>query len=154
MEMTSKAKDLIGLQKKAANNLFDAMALFQDQAERTNRYFGNQMGLSDEVQDYVDQWRTILKEGRDESRRFINESFTNLEDYFASLGPNKPSKKKKAVQNLNPHSHKLHCYCYVIKPIKFSIELGLPNFICINDVNSNTLTCGKVFGVLSSSIRD
>ena len=96
MEMTSMAKDFIGLQKKAANNLFDAMALFQDQAERTNRYFDNQMGLSDEVQDYVDQWRTILKEGRDESRRFINESFTNLEDYFAALGPNKPSKKKKS----------------------------------------------------------
>jgi len=54
MEMTSKAKDLIGLQKKAANNLFDDMALFQNQAERTNGYFGNQMGLSDEVQDYVD----------------------------------------------------------------------------------------------------
>jgi len=36
MEMTSMVKDLIGLQKQAANNLFDAMALFLDQAERTN----------------------------------------------------------------------------------------------------------------------
>lgn len=90
------AKDLIGLQKQAANNLFDAMALFQEQAERTNRYFANQMGISDEAQEYVDHWRTIFKDVRDESRRFINESFTSMEDYFAELGQNKPSEKKKS----------------------------------------------------------
>ena len=60
--MTSMAKALIGLQKQAANNLFDAMALFQEQAERTNRYFANQMGISDEAQEYVDHWRTIFKD--------------------------------------------------------------------------------------------
>jgi len=41
---------------------------------------------------------SMSKEGRDESRRFINESFTGAEDYFAVLGPNKPSEKKKTVQ--------------------------------------------------------
>ena len=96
MEMTSMVKDLIGLQKQAANNLFDAMALFLDQTERTNRYFANQMGISNEAQEYVDQWRTIFKEGRDESRRFINKSFNSMEDYFAVLGTNKPSEKKKS----------------------------------------------------------
>ena len=96
MEMTSLAKDLIGFQKQAANNLFDVIALFQDQAERTNRYFANQMGISDEAQENVDQWRMIFNKGRDESRRFINESFTSMEDYFAALGPNKPSEKKKS----------------------------------------------------------
>jgi hypothetical protein len=55
MKMTSMAKDLIGLQKQAANNLFDAMALFQDQAERTSRYFANQMGISYKAQEYVNQ---------------------------------------------------------------------------------------------------
>ena len=95
MEMTSMAKDLIGLQKQAANNLFDAMALFLDQAERT-RYFANQMGISNEAQEYVDQWRTIFREGRDKSRRFINKIFTSMEDYFAALGTNKHSEKKKS----------------------------------------------------------
>jgi hypothetical protein len=89
MEMTSIAKDLIGLKKQAANNFFDAMALFQDQAERTNRYFANQMGLSDKAQEYVDQWRRVFKAGCDESRRLIKESFTSTEDYFAALRPNK-----------------------------------------------------------------
>jgi hypothetical protein len=96
MEMTSMAKDLIGLQKQAANNLFDALALFQDQAERTSRYFANQMGISNEAQEYVDQWRTFFKESRAESRRFIDKSFTSMEDYFDALRPNKPSEKKKS----------------------------------------------------------
>ena len=99
MEMTSMAKDLIGLQKQAANNLFDAMALFKDQVERTSRYFANQMGISNESQECVDQWRTFFKESRAESRRFINDSFTSMEDYFAALGPNKPSEKKKSGPN-------------------------------------------------------
>jgi len=42
---------------------------------------------------------SMSKEGRDESRRFINESFTGTEDYFAVLGPNKPSEKKKSGPN-------------------------------------------------------
>jgi len=54
------------------------------------------MEISNEAQEYVDQWRTIFKEGRDESRRFINKSFNSMEDYFAELGPNKPSEKKKS----------------------------------------------------------
>ena len=41
----------------------------------------------------------MRKEGRDESRRFINESFTSVEDYFAALGPHKPSEKKKSGPN-------------------------------------------------------
>jgi hypothetical protein len=42
---------------------------------------------------------SLRKEGRDESRRFINESFTSVEDYFAALGPHKPSEKKKSGPN-------------------------------------------------------
>jgi hypothetical protein len=33
-----------------------------------------------------------------------------------------------------------------------SLSLGLPNLICINDINSDSLTCGKLFGVLSHPI--
>jgi hypothetical protein len=42
---------------------------------------------------------SMSKEGRDESRIFINESFTSIEDYFAALGLNKPSEKKKSGPN-------------------------------------------------------
>lgn len=99
MEVTSMAKDLLGLQKQALNNFFDAIILFQDQTEITNRFYAKQLRISDKAQDYVDQWRTIFKEGRDESRRFSNERLTCLEDYFAALGPRiSLPKRKKAVQ--------------------------------------------------------
>jgi len=42
---------------------------------------------------------SMSKEGRDESRRFSNERLTCMEDYFAALGPNKPSEKKKSGPN-------------------------------------------------------
>jgi hypothetical protein len=54
------------------------------------------MEISNEAQEYVDQWRTIFKEGRDKSIRFINKSFNSMEGYFAALGPNKLSEKEKS----------------------------------------------------------
>jgi DNA-binding PadR family transcriptional regulator len=95
MELTSIAKDFIGLQKLAVNNFFEAMVIFQDQAESANRSIANQIGISDEGKEYIEQWRAIFKEGRDESRKLINESLTSMEDYFATSGSNKPSEKKK-----------------------------------------------------------
>ncbi len=86
MEVTSMAKDLLGLQKQALNNFFDAIILFQDQTEITNRFYAKQLRISDKAQDYVDQWRTIFKDGRDEHRRLIIESITNMEDYCDALG--------------------------------------------------------------------
>jgi hypothetical protein len=89
MEMKSMAKDLIGLQKQATNNCFDAITLFQDQAEITNRFFTKQIRLDDNVQDYIDQWRSILKDGRDEYRKLVIESITNMEDYLDGFGNKK-----------------------------------------------------------------
>jgi hypothetical protein len=89
MEMKSMAKDLIGLQKQATNNCFDAITLFQDQAEITNRFFAKQIRLDDNVQDYIDQWRSILKDGRDEYRKLVIESITNMEDYLDGFGNKK-----------------------------------------------------------------
>ena len=89
MEMVSMAKDFIGLQKQAVDNIFDAMTSLQDQAEKTNRFLAKQMRMSDKSQDYVDQWRTIFKDSRDESRKLILESLTNVENYCEALKSNK-----------------------------------------------------------------
>ena len=85
MEMKSMAKDLIGLQKQAANNYFDAITLFQDQAEITNRFFAKQFRVNDNVLNYIDQWRALLKDGRDDYRKLVIESITNMEDYLDSF---------------------------------------------------------------------
>ena len=89
MEMKSMAKDFIGLQKQAANNYFDAITLFQDQAEVTNRFFAKQFRMNDNVLNYIDQWRTLLKDGRDDCRKLVIESITNMENYLDSFGTKK-----------------------------------------------------------------
>ena len=94
MEMKTLTKDFFSIQKQAVNNFFDAWALFQNQTERTNRFFNEQMGINEQAQEAVDQWRTIFKDGRDESRRLINDGLTRMEDYFAAL--DSPDKKKSA----------------------------------------------------------
>ena len=93
MEMTSIAKDFIGLQKQAVNNFFDAVTLIQDQAEITKRFFTKQMRISDEAQSYVDQCRMILKDGRNESKRLVIESITNMENFCDALGSNRRIEK-------------------------------------------------------------
>ena len=94
MEMTSIAKDFVGLQKQAVNNFYGAMTLFQDQAEIVNRFFTKQMRISDEAQSYIDQYRMIFKDVRDESRRIAIESITNMENYCDALGSNRRIEKK------------------------------------------------------------
>ena len=85
MEIKSMAKDFIGLQKQAANNYFDAITLFQDHAEVTNRFFAKQIRINDNLLNYIDQWRTLLKDGRDDYRKLVIESITNMEDYIDSF---------------------------------------------------------------------
>ena len=98
MEMTSIAKDFIGLQKQAVNNFFDAITLLQDQAEIANRFFTKQIRISDDAQSYVDQYRTILKDVRNESRRLAIESITKMENYCDALGSNNRIEKKSSGQ--------------------------------------------------------
>jgi hypothetical protein len=93
MDAASIAKDLVGLQKQSFNNFMEAMIIFQNQAERNGKLLVNQMGSNEKAQKLADQWRTVLSNGRDDFRKLINESFTNMENYFAGFEINKSSKK-------------------------------------------------------------
>lgn len=86
MDVSTIAKDYTRLQKQSLNNLFDTMTLFQDHADRTSGYWAYQMGMNSDEQEGVDQYRTVLKQGRDNVRRLINEALTNVEGYFAGIG--------------------------------------------------------------------
>jgi hypothetical protein len=95
MDSASIAKNIIGLQKQSFNSFFDTMILFQDQAEKTRMLWANRMGISENSQKLLDQWREVLIKSREDSRKFINEGFTSLEDYFTALEQKKPAEKKK-----------------------------------------------------------
>jgi hypothetical protein len=93
MDAASIAKDFVGLQKQSFNSTMEVMIVFQNQADRTGRLMANQMGRNEKVQEFADQWRTVFRNGRDDFRKLINESYTRMEDYFAGLELKQPSKK-------------------------------------------------------------
>jgi hypothetical protein len=86
-------KDVIGIQKQSFNNFMDTMILFHDQAEMTGRRWANQMGFGDKAKEITDEWRTVFKKGRDDSRKLINDSLAGMEDYFAGLEQKEVSAK-------------------------------------------------------------
>ncbi|MBC2711557.1 MAG: hypothetical protein HGJ94_11375 [Desulfosarcina sp.] len=91
MDISTITKDYTRLQKQSLNNLFDTLTLFQDHAEKTSRYWAYQMGVNNNAQAAVDQYRAVLKQGRDDARKLINEGFTNVEVSFAGIGSKQPA---------------------------------------------------------------
>jgi hypothetical protein len=79
------AKDVIAIQKQSFNNFMDTMILFHGQAEMTAWRWANQMGYGQKAKEISDQWRTVFNKGHDDSRKFINDSLSGMEDYFAGL---------------------------------------------------------------------
>ena len=93
MDAASIVKVSVSLQKQSFNNFMDTMILFHDQAEMTGRRWANQMGFGDKAKEITDEWRTVFKKGRDDSRKLINDSLAGMEDYFAGLALKQNSKK-------------------------------------------------------------
>ncbi|MGD2009511.1 MAG: hypothetical protein PVH69_01320 [Desulfobacterales bacterium] len=85
MDPATIAKDFIGIQKQSLNNFFDTMIVLQDQAEDTGRRWFKQLGFNEETQEIAHQWHAVFHRGRDDSRKFINDSLDGMEDYFAGL---------------------------------------------------------------------
>ena len=64
MDMVSIAKEYVDLQKRAANNLFNAVTLFQDFADKRSQYWADQLSVNEKMKRVADQWRMVLKKGR------------------------------------------------------------------------------------------
>ncbi len=89
MGTESMASGFIALQKQSFNNFMDAMAIFQDQIERNNRMLARKMGIHEKIQEFVDQWRLAFKNGRDDFRNQINETYACMDEYWSKLEPQK-----------------------------------------------------------------
>jgi hypothetical protein len=85
MAMVSIAKKYVDLQKRATNNLFDTVTLFQDFADDRSRYWVDQMGVDEKMKDVVDEWRMVFKKGRKESIKMVNDGFKYMETYLDDL---------------------------------------------------------------------
>ncbi len=91
MDVSKIAKDYTSLQKRSFNNIFDTLALFQDHADKAIRYWAYQMGVDNNAQTAVDQYRAVLKQGNNDTRKLINEILTDVEVYFAGIDSKQPA---------------------------------------------------------------
>lgn len=85
MDPAAITKDFLDIQKQSLNNFFETMIVFQDQTEDTGRRWFKQLGFNEEAQEIADQWHAVFHRGRDDSRKFINESLSSMENYFDAL---------------------------------------------------------------------
>jgi hypothetical protein len=80
------AKQMIEFQKTAFDNTFTAMAMFQDQAERTfNSLLESAMWpIPEEGKKALSEWVQAYKKGRDEFKKALDESFKRVEGFFSA----------------------------------------------------------------------
>ena len=95
MDMVSIAKEYVDLHKRAANNLFDAVTLFQDFADYRSQYWAHQMNVNENMKTVVDEWRVAFKKGREDSIKMVNEGFKYMEAYLDELGHEKEGIQSK-----------------------------------------------------------
>ena len=99
MDMVSIAKEYVDLQKRAANNLFDAVTLAQDFADNRSQYWVDQIGVNGKMKTVVDEWRVVFKKGREDSIKMVNDGFKSMETYLDELNhQNKESQPKNSAE--------------------------------------------------------
>jgi hypothetical protein len=89
MDMVSIAKKYVDLQKLAANNLFDAVTLFQDFAYNQIQYWADQTSVNGKIKTVVNEWRVVFKKGGEDSIKMVNNGFENMETYLDELSHQK-----------------------------------------------------------------
>jgi predicted transcriptional regulator len=85
MDMIAIVKEYVDLQKRSANNLFDAVRLFQDFADNRNQYWVDQMSVDGKIKTVVDEWRVVFKKGCEDSIKLVNVGFKSMETYLDEL---------------------------------------------------------------------
>jgi hypothetical protein len=99
MDMASIAKEYVDLQKRAANNLFDAIKIFQNFADHRSQYWASQMGVNGTMKKVVGEWRVVFEKGREDSVKMVNDGFNYMESYLEGLSrQKKESQPEKSAQ--------------------------------------------------------
>jgi hypothetical protein len=91
MDMVSIAKEYLNLQKRSANNIFDAVTLYQDFVDIRSQYWTDQINFNGKMRAAVDEWRVFFKKGREDSIKMVNDGFKYMETVLDDLNP--PEKK-------------------------------------------------------------
>ncbi len=76
-------KQIIDLQKATFDNAFSAMAMLQDQAEKTTNMLleSSLWPVPEEGKRMMKEWVQAFKKGREEFKKALDESFNKMQDF-------------------------------------------------------------------------
>lgn len=78
-------KQMIDFNRAAFNNTFNAMSMLQDQSERVAATLLEQATwLPEEGKKAVGDWAASFKKGRDQFKKYADESYAKVEDFFTN----------------------------------------------------------------------
>jgi polyhydroxyalkanoate synthesis regulator phasin len=85
MDQVKIAKQMIEFQKTTFDNTFNAMVLLQEQADRVvNSMLEQATWIPEEGRKAISDWVGACKKGRDEFKKFADDNFKKVEEFFAS----------------------------------------------------------------------
>lgn len=86
MDQTKMAKQMMEFYKTTFESSFNALVMFQEQAERmANAFMEQGTWLPDEGKAILNEWVKTYKKGREDFKKSVDEGFKRVEEYFAGL---------------------------------------------------------------------
>lgn len=117
---TKLTEPVIDFQKATFNNVFEALEMLQNQAERMTLSLVCSMGIPEEGERLVDEWIKSIKQAREQYKDMIIQGFDDLERFFPQHEqeeavkevPKKPAKKvevkaAETVKKVEPAKKKI-----------------------------------------------
>ncbi len=96
MDAAKITKQMIDFQKTTFDNTFSAMIMLQDQAERmAGTLLEQATWLPEEGRKAIRDWVDAYKNGREEFKKNVDESFKKVEDFFAGAAKKMSEAKSK-----------------------------------------------------------
>ena len=85
MQPIKTARLVIELHKTILNGTFDTLALLQDQAAELNDGWIRKTGFPSQINTSLEQWNAVLKMGRTDSKRLVDELFSTVERVWPTV---------------------------------------------------------------------
>jgi hypothetical protein len=96
MDAAKMTKQMIDFQKTTFDNTFNAMVMLQDQAERmANTLLEQATWLPEEGRKAIRDWVAAYKNGREEFKTNVDQSFKKVEEFFEGAAQKKAEAKSK-----------------------------------------------------------
>ncbi len=85
MEQQQIIKQMIEFGHATFNNAYNANTLFQDQIERVaNTVLDQSTWIPSEGRKAIDNWAATMKTGRDNFKKYMDDSYKQVQEIFAS----------------------------------------------------------------------